>query len=167
MNAFDHINTVADLVAAIDHAQDECVKEVAELEAEVAWDAADELAPYRKTEGDNSMTGIVHTDPPHAAIGIGEAIEVLYAHRHTLPADVLRSLQSIYLCASAAQYGEPYEQGWLDVEDFRTYYGDHNAAECEAEDGELNSEGSTDQAHDATCPTLTAQYRAHNHQDQP
>lgn len=59
-----------------------------------------------------------------------EAVEVLFAYRHHLPNDVLRSLQGIYLCASAARFGEFYETWW--VED-ASLIRDHNTADCEAE----------------------------------
>jgi len=63
-----------------------------------------------------------------------EAVEVLFLHRHSLPADVLRSMQSIYLCASAAQYGEPYERGWLDEEEIAS----HDLSECETDNPKEN-----------------------------
>jgi hypothetical protein len=61
-------------------------------------------------------------------MSIYEATEVLFASRHVLPSDVIRSLADIYTCASAARYGEPHETGWLDPDRFR----DHDTAECEA-----------------------------------
>lgn len=74
-----------------------------------------------------------------SGVTIYDAVEVLYAHRHTLPNDALRSLQGIYLCASAARFGELYEP--IDEEEFRATYLDHDVAGCEAEDGEVRDTG--------------------------
>lgn len=60
-----------------------------------------------------------------------EAIDVLSRDRHALPNDALRSLQSILFCASAARFGEPYEDDLMSAED----YAAHNTAECEDENG--------------------------------
>jgi hypothetical protein len=62
---------------------------------------------------------------------ITAAVDVLYRHRHALPNDVLRSLQSIWACASAARFGEPYERFWIGLEDSIR---EHNTAECEEPD---------------------------------
>ena len=58
---------------------------------------------------------------------VQEAVEVLFAERHHLGPDVLRSLQGIWDCASAARYGEPYERWGYDPE----FYAAHDTAECE------------------------------------
>jgi rubrerythrin len=60
---------------------------------------------------------------------IVDAANLLYRHRHTLPNDVLRSIQSIYDCASAARFGERYEAPADD-----DFYREHDTAECEAGD---------------------------------
>lgn len=62
-----------------------------------------------------------------------DAVAVLFAARHTLAPDILRSLQDIWACASAARYGEPYESWWLEDLDA---YRDHDVAACEAENGQ-------------------------------
>ncbi|MDW3849678.1 hypothetical protein NMK34_23980 [Micromonospora sp. BRA006-A] len=85
-----------------------------------------------------NLRWLAHGTP---GVTVHDAVEVLYAHRHTLPADILRSLQSIYLCASAANYGQPYEQGWLDEGEYLQDYGDHTVAGCEAEDGQVRDTG--------------------------
>ena len=56
-------------------------------------------------------------------------------HLDTLPADVLRSLADIWVCASAAQWGQPYETWWLDLDDpdVAALYRDHDTAACDAE----------------------------------
>lgn len=60
-------------------------------------------------------------------ISLYDAIEVLYFSRHSLPSDVLRSIQDIYTCASAnRRNGEPFETWWFEPEHFRK----HNTAEC-------------------------------------
>lgn len=64
---------------------------------------------------------------------VADAIEVLFRTRHHLTPDVLRSLQSIYLCASAARYGEPHETGWTEDAEF---YAAHDVSECEQENAE-------------------------------
>lgn len=79
------------------------------------------------------LAQIVHDqDDKAAGDDIRAAVDVLFAHRHSLPGDVLRSLQSVYVCASAAKYGRPYEEGWLDPEEFAS----HDVSECESGDGE-------------------------------
>ena len=65
-------------------------------------------------------------------LGIYEACDVLYRARHQLPPDVLRTIQSVWHCASAARYGEPYE-AW-DIGGDAEFYATHSAAECEADD---------------------------------
>ena len=60
---------------------------------------------------------------------ITEALDILFYARHHLEPDTLRSLQNIYLCASAARYGEPHEAGWVEDAEF---YATHDVAECEA-----------------------------------
>lgn len=57
-----------------------------------------------------------------------EAIEVLSRERHRLAPDIIRSLQDIWACASAARYGEPYETWFTDDPEF---YATHDIAECE------------------------------------
>ena len=64
---------------------------------------------------------------------VKEAIEVLFRDRHYLEPDVLRSLQDIYLCASAARYGQAYESQWADDPAF---YSEHDVADCEADNAE-------------------------------
>jgi hypothetical protein len=63
-------------------------------------------------------------------ITVHDAVEVLFAQRHDLPPDVLRSLADIWVCASAARYGEPHEPFWEDAE-----FTGHDLAACEAESG--------------------------------
>jgi hypothetical protein len=57
-----------------------------------------------------------------------DATEILFAARHRLPGDVIRSLQSILFCAESALYHEPegFAMGPQD-------YADHGVRECEAE----------------------------------
>jgi hypothetical protein len=56
------------------------------------------------------------------------ATEILFAARHRLPGDVIRSLDSILFCASAALYGQA--EGFEHDPD---EYGEHDVQECEAE----------------------------------
>jgi hypothetical protein len=71
------------------------------------------------------------------------ATDRLFANRHHLPPDILRSLEGLLFCASAARYGQPYERfwehgGWSD-EAFTA----HHTACCEAEndgDGKICDE---------------------------
>jgi hypothetical protein len=67
-----------------------------------------------------------------------EAAAVLYRHRHRLSPDILRTIQEVWVCASAARYGEPYETWW--VEDLDAY-SDHDVAECEADDAGIDFHG--------------------------
>jgi hypothetical protein len=60
---------------------------------------------------------------------VQEAVGVLFARRHHLGPDVLRSLQDIWACASAARYGGPYEAWDFDPE----FYATHDTTECEGE----------------------------------
>jgi hypothetical protein len=60
-----------------------------------------------------------------------QAIEVLFRERHRLAPNIIRSLQDIWACASAALYGEPYETWFLDDPEF---YAAHDIAECEDDD---------------------------------
>jgi hypothetical protein len=64
------------------------------------------------------------------SISVHDAVEVLFANRHTLPNDVLRSLANIWICASAARFGEPYETYWWDADSPR--FRDHDVPRCEA-----------------------------------
>jgi len=58
-----------------------------------------------------------------------QAVEVPFSAWHSLPSDILRSLNSIVFCALAAQFGEPYERfTWGPAE-----YVEHGVARCEAE----------------------------------
>ncbi len=57
------------------------------------------------------------------------AVNLLFARRHRLAPDVLRSLADIWVCASAARYGAPAEEFWSDPELFTG----HDLAECAAE----------------------------------
>jgi hypothetical protein len=57
------------------------------------------------------------------------AVELLFTARHRLPGDVIRSLDSIQFCASAALYRAP--EGF---EHDPSEYTEHDTAECEAED---------------------------------
>jgi hypothetical protein len=66
-------------------------------------------------------------------VTVTEAVEVLFRNRHHLTPDVLRSLQDIYLCASAARYGQAYESQWVDAP---VFYSEHDVADCEAGDAE-------------------------------
>lgn len=74
-----------------------------------------------------------------AARGLAErnvvyaACAVLFRCRHELPSDILRSLADIWICASAARFGAPFETWWWDDQD--EVYRDHDTAECEAESG--------------------------------
>lgn len=52
MTALDHITTVADLLDACEAADAASDADAADIIAEAAWDAADELTPYQ-TEGGN------------------------------------------------------------------------------------------------------------------
>lgn len=63
-------------------------------------------------------------------ISVNDAVEVLFAKRHSLPNDVLRSLAGIWICASAARFGEPYEDAWPDADSPR--YRNHDVERCEA-----------------------------------
>lgn len=59
-----------------------------------------------------------------------DAVTLLFAARLTLAPGILRSLQDIWVCASAARYGEPYETWQLgDLDAYRT----HDVAAREAE----------------------------------
>jgi hypothetical protein len=62
------------------------------------------------------------------------AVEVLAHYRHSLTPDVLRSLADIWVCASAARWGRPYETWWLDMDDpeVAALYTGHDVAACEA-----------------------------------
>jgi hypothetical protein len=61
-------------------------------------------------------------------VSVQEAIAVLFQQRHQLTPDVLRSLQDIWACGSAARYGEPYETWFFDDPEF---YATHDTAACE------------------------------------
>jgi hypothetical protein len=77
--------------------------------------------------------------PPAApADPVYAVVEVLAAYRHSLTPDVLRSLADIWVCASAARWGEPYETWWLDLADpeVAALYSEHDVAGCEADDGQ-------------------------------
>lgn len=78
-----------------------------------------------------TRASVLMSAAPGAAPGITpcEAVAALFRARHSLPADVLRSLQDIWFCASAAQYGEAHEDPPWEPEDFR----EHDTAECEEE----------------------------------
>jgi hypothetical protein len=56
-----------------------------------------------------------------------EAVDVLFRERHRLAPDILRSLQDIWNCASAARYGEPCEDWAYGTE----FYAGHDTADCE------------------------------------
>jgi hypothetical protein len=59
---------------------------------------------------------------------IYDAIETLFEARHRLPADAIRSLDSIKFCAEAALYHEP--EGFThDMAEYR----EHNTWTCEHE----------------------------------
>ena len=59
-----------------------------------------------------------------------DAVAVFFAGRHSLAPDILRSLQDMWVCASAARYGKPYETWQLgDPDAYRT----HDVAACDAE----------------------------------
>ncbi len=76
------------------------------------------------------------------------AIEVLFRNRHELPPDALRSLGSIWMCASAARYGGHYEPFW---EDSAEFYAEHDVLKCEEESG---PGGSTFDARTMPCTAL-------------
>lgn len=61
---------------------------------------------------------------------VQDALDVLFASRHQLAPDALRSLRDIWDCASAARYGQPYEPWDYDPE----FYATHDTAECEQDD---------------------------------
>jgi hypothetical protein len=58
-----------------------------------------------------------------------QAVEVLFTARHSLPSDVFRSLDCIVFRASAARFGEPYEDFTRNL----GKYAEHDVARCEAE----------------------------------
>lgn len=62
-----------------------------------------------------------------------DAVEMLTRHRHRLPSDILRSLESIWTCASAARFGEPYEKFWLH-DNFQSRFQGHDVEKCEHQD---------------------------------
>lgn len=64
-----------------------------------------------------------------SAHAVYRAVEVLFYARHSLPSDVLRSLDCIVFCAPAAQFGEPYERNMRDLAE----YAEHDVARCKAE----------------------------------
>lgn len=68
------------------------------------------------------------------------AAAILYRHRCELSPDILRTIKDAWVCASAARYGEPYETGWAEDPDA---YREHDVAECEADDDDLNSAAGT------------------------
>lgn len=61
-----------------------------------------------------------------------EAVEVLYRNRHNLPSDLIRTLQAIWICRSAAYYQGPGEKFWEDFD-----WSIHNVGQCEAEDSRI------------------------------
>jgi NTP pyrophosphatase (non-canonical NTP hydrolase) len=65
-------------------------------------------------------------------VDLQQAAAVLYLHRHRLSPDMLRTIQDLWVCASAARYGGPFETGWADDPDA---YSEHDVRECEADDG--------------------------------
>lgn len=73
-----------------------------------------------------------------------QAAAVLYRHRHRLSPDILRTIQDVWVCASAARYGEPFETGWAEDP---TAYRDHDVADCEADDSGIDLDGAT-----GNCP---------------
>lgn len=66
-----------------------------------------------------------------AADPVTAAVEVLFDHRHNLPPDAMRSLVSIWICASAARYGEPGE-ALPAPDELAAEIAAHDTAECEA-----------------------------------
>src|SRR5581483_7664097 len=60
---------------------------------------------------------------PAAPPGPYQAVSILHQHRHHLTPDILRTIQDIWVCASAARYGAPYETGWAEDPDA---YRDHD-----------------------------------------
>jgi hypothetical protein len=70
------------------------------------------------------------TAPQHP---VYEAVNTLFTFRHSLTPDVLRSLADIWVCASAARWGKPYETWWLDMDDpeVADMYTGQDVAECE------------------------------------
>ncbi|MCA1704281.1 MAG: hypothetical protein LC808_13875, partial [Actinobacteria bacterium] len=58
------------------------------------------------------------------------AVDCLFRHRHQLANDTLRTLQGVWSCASAARFGEPYED-FIRAESIAA----HNTAECEDDTG--------------------------------
>ena len=61
------------------------------------------------------------------------AVEILFTARHRLPGDVIRSLDCILFCASAALYGQA--EGF---EHEPAEYAEHDSRECEADEDETD-----------------------------
>lgn len=61
-----------------------------------------------------------------------QAAAVLYLHRHRLSPGILRTIQNVWVCASAARYGGPLGTGWAEDPDACS---EHDVSECEADDG--------------------------------
>jgi hypothetical protein len=90
-----------------------------------AWDRGQSPGPF----GQVPMRESVITENTTEA-DVCLATEVLFRRRHSLPSDIIRSLQDIWVCASAARFGKPYEDFIPEPE----FFTDHNVAECEADD---------------------------------
>jgi len=79
----------------------------------------------------HTLSGLLAQDDatPLAEITPRQAVDVLFAARHTLTPDILRSLRDTWLCASAARYGAPHESWEYDPSAYR----DHDMAARETE----------------------------------
>lgn len=62
-----------------------------------------------------------------------QAAAAPYLHR--LSPDTLRTIRNVWVCASAARYGRLVETGWVEDPDA---YSEHDASDCEADDGAAN-----------------------------
>lgn len=103
---------------------------VRRLHRERGWRPPSPIDPPWPFGGELSA---VVPEPEILEVHVGDHVDaanLLHACRHQLPNDVLRSLQSIWFCASAARFGQPYEPFWEDQD--AAAYAEHNTAECEA-----------------------------------
>jgi NTP pyrophosphatase (non-canonical NTP hydrolase) len=108
--------TAADLAAAID---------TADPAADILTASARDLV--------DTITAALGAIPPEVLRDPDpyQAVSALYRYRHHLTPDLLRSLAYIWVCGSAARYGEPYETWQFeDLDLYRT----HDTAQCHADD---------------------------------
>ena len=94
------------------------------------------------------LTGDPAEAPPaeaaHPSGAVVAAVDLLFRYRHELDPSMLRSLQNIWHCASAARYGRPYEDWDYGPEFYATH------------DDDCGAEGDTgdpyaDERHPADC----------------